>query len=180
MTPAVRALVADNLGLVHFHARRFARDGYERDVLGWGVIGLIQAAERFDGSAPFSHFASHRIRGAMVDGTRRELGDQRWAGRRGTFVRALEDVDPGDEGQVLADQNEAPDARAERRDLAAFVRAAMEHLPERERALVEAVYFGEQTLTEAGRAVGISRSRACRVHAQALGRLRARLGEVVR
>ena len=43
------------------------------DLVGDGTAGLIQAAERYDerSGTPFSMYAYHRIRGAMLDGVRR-------------------------------------------------------------------------------------------------------------
>jgi RNA polymerase sigma factor FliA len=43
------------------------------DLIGDGTAGLIQAAERYDerSGTPFSMYAYHRIRGAMLDGVRR-------------------------------------------------------------------------------------------------------------
>lgn len=70
------ALVKANLGLVYTIANDFAR-GVGRyipveDLVGYGSVGLIEAAERFDESAglPFGMFARYRIRGAILDGVR--------------------------------------------------------------------------------------------------------------
>lgn len=57
----------------------------------------------------------------------------------------------------------------------ARVRAALQTLPERERALIEKHYFEGKNLLEAGLELGISKSWASRMHAQAVDRLRAAL-----
>jgi RNA polymerase sigma factor for flagellar operon FliA len=50
-------------------------------------------------------------------------------------------------------------------------------LPERER-LVMALYYDEElNLREIGEVLGVSESRVCQIHGQALIRLRARMGE---
>lgn len=55
------------------------------------------------------------------------------------------------------------------------VRAGLETLPERERVLVEAVYFEGITIEAAGARLGLSKSWASRMHAKALERMRASL-----
>jgi RNA polymerase sigma factor for flagellar operon FliA len=57
------------------------------------------------------------------------------------------------------------------------VRQALPRLPERERRLVELVYFGEATLQDAGKELGMSKSWACRLHARAVELLRQLLEE---
>lgn len=68
----VERLIRDNLGLVHLIARRFkAPHPYDHDDLyEAGVIGLIEAAKRWDardGRATFASYAGLRVRGAIVD-----------------------------------------------------------------------------------------------------------------
>ncbi|HTR49807.1 MAG TPA: sigma-70 family RNA polymerase sigma factor [Kofleriaceae bacterium] len=57
--------------------------------------------------------------------------------------------------------------------LARMLRVALRRLPERERAIVEKHYFEGKNLLEAGAELGISKSWASRLHAQAVERLRA-------
>lgn len=71
-------LVTQHIGLVHHVARQLAsRLSTEADfdeLLSAGSLGLMQAAEAFDGSRglSFSTFAVPRIRGAMLDELRRQ------------------------------------------------------------------------------------------------------------
>jgi len=59
---------------------------------------------------------------------------------------------------------------------AAETRGAMQRalaaLPERERDLVVKVYYGDQTIEDAGKSIGISKSWASRIHAKAIRQLR--------
>lgn len=70
------ALITEHLGKVKYIADRFAAKlppSVERDDLyGAGVIGLIDAVERFDASRgiAFSTFAEMRVRGAILDNLR--------------------------------------------------------------------------------------------------------------
>jgi RNA polymerase sigma factor FliA len=79
--------------------------------------------------------------------------------------RGFDAVDPGD----------SPEARLRSSQLASHLRAALDSLPERERALLTKHYFEGKNLLDAGRDLGISKSWASRMHAQAVDRLRAAL-----
>ena len=54
-------------------------------------------------------------------------------------------------------------------------RAAIQKLPYKERRLIELCYFEGKNLVEAGEALGMQRSWACRLHARAIATLRAAL-----
>ena len=65
--------------------------------------------------------------------------------------------------------------RIDRARLAARLVAALDTLPERERALVKMHYWEGKNLLEAGAELGISKSWASRLHAQAVQKIRAAL-----
>src|SRR5689334_8172646 len=67
----------------------------------------------------------------------------------------------------------APDADLQRLQDKARLRQALKKLPEKERALMELYYFVDKNLGEAGAALGLSKSWACRLHARAVDLLRA-------
>lgn len=69
----------------------------------------------------------------------------------------------------------APSLESERmrRDLV----AAIERLPEREKLVMSLYYEHELNLKEIGQVLGVSESRVCQIHGQALVRLRSRLRE---
>lgn len=71
---------------------------------------------------------------------------------------------------------ESPADVFDRRAFASAVDAAMAALPERERKLVEKHYLEGKSLAEAGDELGLSRSWASRLHAQAIDKLRRQLG----
>ena len=86
-----------------------------------------------------------------------------------TSLEAMRDdqgFDPSIEGPAPAEQLDAS-------RLAARLRAAIERLPERERELMKKHYWEGKNLLEAGAELGISKSWASRLHAQAIERLRA-------
>lgn len=71
-------------------------------------------------------------------------------------------------GAELADARETPEERTSRAELATVVRAAVRTLPERERQLIERHYFGGEPFDEIADDLGISKSWASRLHAQAM------------
>ena len=73
----------------------------------------------------------------------------------------------------------APDAAIDTGRLGARVRQALVTLPEKERRLMEMYYFEEKTLEEAGGALGLSKSWACRLHARAVDLLRAAMADAL-
>ena len=88
--------------------------------------------------------------------------------------------DPGDGERGLADTLEDPETpeRATFRD--AFRQAliaGIRQLPEREQRVMGLYYQDELNLKEIGKVLGVSESRVCQLHSQALLRLRARLIE---
>ncbi len=74
--------------------------------------------------------------------------------------QGAEDAPPGAEDMLL--ENEARGR----------VNAALDLLPERERAVIEGYYFENRTIDELGAALGVSKSWASRLHTRALGMLR--------
>jgi RNA polymerase sigma factor for flagellar operon FliA len=72
----------------------------------------------------------------------------------------------------------APDAALDTGRLGRRLRDAIQTLPEKERRLMDLYYFGGKTLEEAGAALGLSKSWACRLHARAVDLLRRSLADV--
>jgi RNA polymerase sigma factor FliA len=73
----------------------------------------------------------------------------------------------------------APDAAIDTGRLGTRVRDAITKLPEKERRLMEMYYFEERTLEDAGGALGLSKSWACRLHARAVELLRAAMADAL-
>lgn len=183
--PVTDDLVADHLGLVAAIARRTYRECQGRidleELVAIGNQGLVEAATRFrsDGGASFPTFAYHRVRGAMLDAVRRSAPLPRGvirALRAGERVRDAWKLQLGAArvtSSEAADLSQTPaDELLETEQRRAAVRGAVEALPARERALVVDHYYQEATLKDAGRSLGVSRSRASRIHGQAVTRLR--------
>jgi RNA polymerase sigma factor for flagellar operon FliA len=90
---------------------------------------------------------------------------------RTMYVTSLESL--REDAHETADEAPAPDTLLTTGRLGAKLRQALDALPERERAIVTKHYWEGKNLLEAGAELGISKSWASRLHAQAVERLRA-------
>jgi RNA polymerase sigma factor for flagellar operon FliA len=217
--------ITDHIGLVkrialHLSARLPSHFDTE-DLMQAGMIGLIEAARKFDASrgASFPTYAGIRIRGAMLDMVRKydwtprsvyqkhrqvleavraveaETGraaePEEVAARAGISIGEYQDVLRDAAACQLFSLDEAIDESAQSGfdlpDCAASspeqaldssqrrqsVAEAILRLPERERLVLSLYYEQEMNLKEIGAALGVSESRACQIHGQAIVRIRA-------
>lgn len=175
------AEVAEYMPLVHKIAnqvhRRVNGQVDREDLVSWGTTGLLEAMSRFEPGreARLATFAYYRIRGAMLDGigkvaplSRKCYRNARAAGDKHAIYR--EDC----EAEEILDPRAAisPADFAERQQLQGILERAIGNLPEDQQHLVRQHYFGGETLMQAGKTLGISKSWACRSHAKALKNLR--------
>ena len=154
------------------------------DLVGYGTIGLVEAATRFEErGVPFSAFARPRICGAIVDGIR----TQHWFGRRADRRLRIDRVGHDWEVAVATSHQAHNDVRrngrpmvcppTESEDVTEQVAAALRGLPVLERRVVELHHYQEKTITQAAKELKIGRPRASRLHARALASLRAAVEE---
>ena len=97
----------------------------------------------------------------------------------GSRVLSFEDLgyEGRDSVETLPDKGEGPLDELKRAGFKEALAEAITQLPERER-LVMALYYDEElNLREIGEVLGVSESRVCQIHGQALVRLRARLSD---
>src|SRR5207302_8828222 len=85
-----------------------------------------------------------------------------------------------DEVASLSDLLEDPDTmgpaeQVEQQELITFLTTAIDRLPERECLLLSLYYHEELTMKEISKVMGISESRVCQLHMQAVMRLRGNL-----
>jgi RNA polymerase sigma factor FliA len=84
-------------------------------------------------------------------------------------------MDDMEDAAAVADRSANPQLDAENGALRSAVAEAIAGLPERERLVMSMYYDDELNLKEIGAVLGISESRVCQLHGQALVRLRSRL-----
>ncbi len=189
--PAARdALVRMYLPLVELLATqlgRFVSGSSRGDLVGFGVLGLLDAIDKFrpELGYAFRTYGGQRIRGAIGDGIRRLHWLPRGAHKRAG--RIIEKVVPVDFQTAttrsgvriqdfLSDPSELPitsglELEAEHAEVA----GAVARLPERERSVIVSYYFGRRSLAQIGAELGVTESRACQIHRAALAMLRETL-----
>jgi len=142
-------------------------DAVLMDMLQEGTVGLIEAVERFDHrrGVRFSTFATYRIRGRVLNSLRR--------GRPVEYSLEQDGLSEMTLAARLADP-ESEDALGEVEDEAilAQVRAAIEDLPPRERAILRAAYVESRDPRGIAADLRISLSHFYRLHKQALAHVR--------
>jgi RNA polymerase sigma factor for flagellar operon FliA len=101
---------------------------------------------------------------------------------RGAVLVSLDESRSGDdqEPSTLADHLPDPhaldiEARLEEQQSRVVILRTLDQLPEQERLVVALYYYEHMTLSEIGRALGISESRVSQVHSRAMSRMRLRL-----
>ena len=212
-------LIRDHADAARRIALRMARrcpDWVAReDIVSAGMLGLIEAAERYDGTRaePFLAFAEHRIRGAVLDELRRgdimprrvrqlarkinaAIRELEKDGEAATDARVAEALGvtiehyraglselvhvevgsmEGEEARLVA-TSVAPDVEAGHRLTIARVRAALEHLEQRDVTILGLHYVEDLTYQEIAETLRITPSRVCQLLWRAVERLRAQLG----
>ncbi len=96
----------------------------------------------------------------------------------GYKVSSFEEITPSDEAYIehFLDDSGGPLEGLQKEDFRKSLADAIASLPERER-LVMALYYDEElNLREIGDVLGVSESRVCQIHSQAVIRLQARMG----
>ena len=200
----------------------------KEDLISYGMIGLINAIDRYDPArgVRFEAFATPRIRGAVIDQLRSlnwlprsavsrvrqieytladleqrlnrppteeeaatELGVSPERYRQMLFEVSttvlsldaplssiIQDDDTSSIGSMIEDESSlSPHDELEQNELAAALASAIERLPEREQLLLSLYYQEELTMKEISKILGVSESRVCQLHIQAIMRLRAAL-----
>lgn len=204
---------------------RFPRHVDREELIRAGVLGLVQAAHRFDPTkgVNFNHYAAQRIRGAILDAVRSIDWAPRSVRRSGraienasdklsndlgrlpttaelaaelgmtpaelaqlqhqlarTVVLGLEMVVSeveGDDEEVLLkgtlpDPGRGPDEELVDRELHAYLRDAVDVLPERHRIVIQGYFFEGRTSEELAAEIGVTVSRISQLRTEAFGMIR--------
>ncbi len=140
------------------------------ELLQWGAIGMLEAAQKYDAAqgVPFEAYAMRRVRGAMLNGLRAE-GRR----RRGETLFDAETVD----AQALAGSTspEDPYAQLTRVENHEALAAALTTLPELEYRVLALHFYEEMNNREVAAILDISEGYASRLRKRALDLLARRL-----
>jgi RNA polymerase sigma factor for flagellar operon FliA len=156
------------------------------DLAGWGCLGLLEAAARYDGrrGVRFRSFAHARIRGAMLDAIRSQHGRRLRNAPSDTashepecFDAAYRDLGqshraPRAAGPATSDLEDAPDSELIRDETRRLLEAAIAELSPLERIVVVRHYVHGETVCAIAQRQNLSKSWLSRVHARAVVKLR--------
>lgn len=163
------------------------RGADREDLIAWGVLGLVQAAQRYrDDRGPFVAYAARRVKGQVLDALRERDPLTRSARRAFRAAREIDVelpnpvteisldkcLDAGYEPQPSVEVRRA--ARGLRDERWPVVARELRALAPLERSVLVLSYGRGLTLKEIGRQVGLSESGVCRVRSRAIGKMRRR------
>ena len=133
------------------------------ELLQWGAVGMMEASQRFDPGhgVAFQAFAARRIRGAMIDGLRRE-GSR----RRGEAMFDPEAVE--NTAQQGGNGPQDPLSLLTRTDNRAVLVEALRALPQLEYRVLAMHFYDELNNREIASVLDISEGYASRLRKRAL------------
>jgi RNA polymerase sigma factor for flagellar operon FliA len=163
-TQRVRGAMLDELRQNDWAPRTVRRTQRTLDV-------ALRALEQRLGRAPMEREVAAELRLGLA-----EYREMLVEARSGQVV-SYDESEENDDGEVVArysaDASEEPPSRYEDRRLREALVAAIERLPERERQLMGLYYEQDLNFREIAAVLGVTESRVCQMHAQAVARLRA-------
>jgi len=149
------------------------------DVYADASIGVLNAIRHFDPARSLTQraYVFIRARGAAIDGIRQ----RGYKSRKDVDTRHVplsldmlrNDVDDGGDGLDLGTIEHGYDEV----DAAVTVPLLLVHLSRRRRFVIEAYYLAGRSMADIGAELGVTESRVCQIHVQALRQMRAILAE---
>jgi RNA polymerase sigma factor for flagellar operon FliA len=177
----VEQLVQQNAGLVRYVVdrvlrRHFVGDMEREDLISWGMMGLLEAARRWDPerACAFSTLASIVIESRVLRGVRRD-GKPTHAAATLSLDALVFEEGAGGQGARLVDQI-ASDQDVEGQlldsETRTAVRSALAQLPPPHRRLIERHFYEGIPIAELAEELGVSRQAVYVRQRKILGRLR--------
>jgi RNA polymerase sigma factor for flagellar operon FliA len=186
------------------------------ELVSYGMIGLMEAADRFDPSRgiSFTTFSYYRIRGAVFDGLRQmgilirspkgklvnreaNINDLVQSSADDSVKNQSVDGEIAEVGTLISkiipayllslsdeatpeviDDTALASETLELKGLVELVRSEVGKLDERERVLLEKLYFKQTTTTALAKEMGVTKSWVSRLHSRAIEELRSKLVDI--
>lgn len=135
-----------------------------------GMVGLLEAAENYDyrRQVAFSLFASHRIRGSMIDFLRQSSA-------KGLLYLDSELSQGYTLSDALPSAAASPTELAEQQLLREKVEQAMQRLPEKEQQVLQEMYLEDKPAQAVAEAIDVSLGHVYRLQKQGVRRIRGML-----
>ena len=164
-------------GIVAQFARRLPRRVRREDLLGAGMLGLLQALRdsRHSSEEMLCAYIRIRVRGAIIDDLRRADWSTRRSQREGTVpvaVVGIDDLPPQAPEANPASEWPSPFDVLEGKRNCADVSNALRRLPAREREVLTLRYFDEVASKDIANRLGVSQARVSQIHASGVAKLR--------
>ncbi|HWR41087.1 MAG TPA: sigma-70 family RNA polymerase sigma factor [Patescibacteria group bacterium] len=147
-------------------------EGVLMDVIQEGTVGLIEAVEGFDykRGVAFSLFASHRIRGRMLNFLERE----------GAQILRKDQRDDADRlAECLIDADAEITGQVEHSFLMEQIQTALQRLPRNEQLILNGVFVKECEPKELAAELDVSLSHIYRLQKKGIRRLRGMLSKLI-
>lgn len=172
---AHRKIVASYQPLVFKIAMAFRlAEAQTLELIQEGTVGLLEAAEKFDykRGVAFSIFASHRIRGRMLDFLQEESGNQ---------SLSLDEINGAglSWSECLVSNEASPVELAERHFLNDRINQAMERLPYKEQQVLTGIYLEDKSASDLAAAIDVSLGHIYRLQKQGVRRVRGMLSRLM-
>lgn len=139
-----------------------------------GTVGLLEAAEKFDyvRGVAFSIFASHRIRGRMLDFLQDEYGSK---------TLSLDGVNAAglSWSECLVSNEASPFELAEQHFLNDKIAQAMERLPQKEQQVLTGIYLEDKSADDLAASIDVSLGHIYRLQKQGVRRVRGMLSRLM-
>ena len=142
------------------------------------MLGLVQALRSTTEHPPKKTYLYARIRGAILDSLRthdwlpRRMRDEVKAGSIATSIVFIDDLEPSWEEKVGTDDENSPRAQ---HDIQSAIARALGELPERDREIIQGIYFDGKTSKVLAEDWHVSSARISQLHSRAIVALRKKL-----